>query len=67
MAITLKAARVNAGLTQKEAAEKIGVSVSTLAYFEQGKRFPNVPQILTIEKLYGVGFNDIIFLTNSTI
>ena len=27
--ITLKAARVNAGLTQKEAAEKIGISYQT--------------------------------------
>ncbi|HIY91316.1 MAG TPA: helix-turn-helix transcriptional regulator [Candidatus Companilactobacillus pullicola] len=33
--ITLKAARVNAGLTQKEAAEKIGISYQTLSEYEK--------------------------------
>ena len=33
--ITLKAARVNAGLTQKEAAKKIGISYQTLSDYEK--------------------------------
>nr|DAT97885.1 MAG TPA: Helix-turn-helix XRE-family like protein [Caudoviricetes sp.] len=33
--ITLKAARVNAGLTQKEAAKKIGISYQTLSEYEK--------------------------------
>ena len=33
--ITLKAARINAGLTQKEAAKKIGVDESTLIRWEK--------------------------------
>jgi len=36
--ITLKAARVNAGLTQTEAAEKIGVSATTIQNWESGKK-----------------------------
>lgn len=37
MAITLKAARVNKGLTQREAAKTLGISESTLFGYEKGK------------------------------
>lgn len=67
MAVTLKAARVNVGLTQVQASKALGISLNTLIGWEKGVRFPNVPQIKNIEKLYGVGFDDIIFLPNSTI
>ena len=63
MAITLKAARVNKNLTQKEAAALIGISVETLANYEKGLSFPNVPVIKRIESVYGVQYSDIIFLT----
>lgn len=62
MAITLKAARVNANLTQPEAAEKLGVSTDTLRNWEKGKTFPNVQQIKNIEDAYGVSYNDLVFL-----
>lgn len=62
MAITLKAARINCQLTQKEAAEKLGVSEKTLSNYENGISFPDVPVIQKIELLYNVGYNDIIFL-----
>ena len=62
MAITLKAARINCQLTQKEAAEKLGVSEKTLSNYENGVSFPDVPVIQKIELLYNVGYNDIIFL-----
>jgi transcriptional regulator with XRE-family HTH domain len=52
MAITLKAARVNAGLTQKEAAEKLGIALDTLRNYEAGETFPAVPTIQRIEVLY---------------
>lgn len=63
MAITLKAARVNKNLTQKEAAALIGISVETLVNYEKGLSFPNVPVIKRIESVYGVQYSDIIFLT----
>ena len=50
MAITLKAARVNKGLTQKEAAKLIGISEPSLVNYEAGKTFPNVPTIKKIEE-----------------
>ena len=61
MAITLKALRVNAGYDQKTAAQFIGVTPETLGKWEQGKTFPNVPQITKIESLYGVNYADINF------
>lgn len=62
MAITLRAARINSQLTQKEAAEKLGISEKTLSNYENGISFPDVPVIQRIELLYNVGYNDIIFL-----
>ena len=62
MALTLKGARVNAGLTQKEAGEKLGVTSVTLSNWEKGKTFPKVDQIFRLADLYGVSVNDFIFL-----
>lgn len=61
MGMTLKAARINKGLTQKEAAEKIGISVFTLGNYERGKSYPDVPVIKSIESVYDVSYQDIIF------
>lgn len=60
--ITLKAARVNANLTQAEAAKRIGVTRDTLSNWEKGKSFPNALKLKSVEKVYMVSYNDIIFL-----
>lgn len=62
MAITLKAARVNKGYNQAEAAKKIGVSKDVICNWENGRSFPNVLHLKRIEEVYGVSYNDIIFL-----
>ena len=62
MNMTLRAARVNKGLSQKEAAEQLGVSKDTIGNWEKGKTYPDVQQLKKIEKLYGVKYHDIIFL-----
>lgn len=62
MAITLKAARINKGLSQKEAAKKIGISVDTLSNYERGRSFPDVPTIHRMELVYGCLYSDLIFL-----
>lgn len=64
MGITLKAARINKGLTQKQAAKCIGVRVETLAKYEKGKTFPNVPILQKIEHVYEIEYKDLIFLPN---
>lgn len=62
MKITLKAARVNKGYTQKEAAEILGISRESLANYEKGNTFPNAEKLGRIETLYDISYDDIIFL-----
>lgn len=62
MKVTLKAARINVGLTQAEAAKTIGVSRETVVNWESGKSFPDVSKIPMIEQTYRVGYDDINFL-----
>ncbi len=65
--LTLKAARVNAGLTQVEAAKKIGISDATLLNYEKGRAFPDVRVLKRIEDVYGVEYKNIIFLPGEPI
>lgn len=62
MKITIKAARVNKNLSQKEAASLIGVSKDTIGAWDRGKSMPNAKYIPAIEKVYGVSYKDLIFL-----
>lgn len=59
--LSLAAARVNANLTQKEFAEKCGVSESTVIAWESGRRFPNLKMLRKIEDVLGVSLNYIRF------
>lgn len=62
MAISLKAARVNKNLNQEKAAMLIGVSKSTLSKWEKGYCFPSTKYIPKITAVYGVKYDDLIFL-----
>ena len=62
MKITIKAARVNKNLSQKEAAKLIGVSKDTVGSWDRGKSMPNSKYIPAIEKVYEVSYGDLIFL-----
>lgn len=59
--ITLSAARVNAGYSQKEAAKLLNISNKTLCNWEKGKTFPDQPMIEKICDLYGVTYDMINF------
>lgn len=59
--ITLKAARVNAGYTQKEAAKELGISNKTLWSWENGVSAPKATQADDICKLYGLDYNNLNF------
>ena len=65
--MTLEAARRNVKLTQKEAAERLGISNGTLCNWENGVSFPNVQQVEKICELYGLTYDDIIFLPNNSL
>ena len=60
--ITLKSIRELRGLKQEEAALKLGISKDTLSNYERGKSYPDIPTLRKIEDLYGVSYNQIIFL-----
>ena len=62
MKITLKAARINKGLTQHEAGEIIGVSRDTISKWERNECVPNIKYISAIERAYGVKYDNLIFL-----
>ncbi len=62
MQISLKAARVNAGLTQAEAGEIIGVGRDTIAKWEAGRSYPDVIAFQKLCEKYGVNMDDVIFL-----
>lgn len=62
MTITLKAARVNAGFTQKEAAKRLGISKTTLASYEMYRTIPCIDMAQKIADLYGLPVDGIIFL-----
>lgn len=63
--ITLKAARVNADLTQREAAKALGVDVSTLQNYETGKTVPDWEMVKKIETVYSFPADFIIFARQS--
>lgn len=62
MRVTLRAARVNAGLSQEFAGKLIGVSADVISNWERHITFPDVSQLPRIEKAYNVTYDDIIFL-----
>jgi DNA-binding XRE family transcriptional regulator len=62
--ITLKAARVNAGLTQEEIASKIHVNKATIINWEKGKTSPSAVQFEKICMLYNVKKDDIFIPLN---
>lgn len=59
--ITLKAARVNANLSQRAAADALGVNVSTIQNYETGKTVPDWDMVKLIEKVYHFPADFIIF------
>lgn len=67
MKITLRAARVNAGMSQKIAAERIGVNPATLGKWEAQKGSPSIEQAQRLCNLYRVPISDIIFLPTELI
>lgn len=65
--ISLAAARVNANLSQKKAAEKLGISNNTLSDWENYTRFPTADKITAICELYGIPYDNINFLPSDSL
>ena len=54
MQITLRAARVNAGLTQEQVHQSTGIARSTLKRWERGETSPKVTELADLCELYGI-------------
>ena len=50
--ISMAAARVNANMTQQEAAKKLGISKATLQNYEAGKTVPDWDMVHKIGSVY---------------
>lgn len=61
MIVSLKAARVNAGLTQKQAAQLLNISKGTLANYESYTTSPSIELAKKIAELYGMSVETIKF------
>ncbi len=60
MQISLRAARVNAKLRQKDVASKMNVDVSTIGKWEKGETVPRCDQFKMLCKIYNCSTDDII-------
>lgn len=54
MEFTIRQARLFSGLTQKQAAERLKISKSTLANYEAYKTMPSYERANEMAKLYGL-------------
>ena len=63
--ISLEAARVNAKMTQPQAAQAIGVSVTTILKWEKGATMPPVDKAIALAKLYSIPMDSINFCSKT--
>lgn len=61
MEVTMKAARINAGYTQKAAAKLLNISKNTLSNYENYKTIPDVKTSGAMARLYCISVDNIIF------
>lgn len=61
IAITLKAARVNAGLTQKKAAKLLEISQNKLIHWERDPQIVNLREQRKISRAYDIPIDNIFF------
>ncbi len=64
--MTLKALRANKNWTQAQAAKALGIGLETWRNYERYVTYPDVIMIKKIEKVFGVKYDDIIFLPSTT-
>ena len=59
MAISIKAARVNAGLTQTEVGNRVNKSKNTIVSYEAYESKPDIETALAMAALFGMSVDDI--------
>ena len=56
----LKNARIEAGITQEKAAEKIDVSRQTISNWENEKSYPDIISVIALSDLYSVSLDELL-------
>ena len=56
----LKNARIEAGLSQEKAAEKIDVSRQTISNWENEKSYPDIISVIALSDLYSVSLDELL-------
>ena len=56
----LKDARIQAGLTQEQVAEKLMVSRQTISNWENGKSLPDIVSIMSLSDLYQISIDELL-------
>lgn len=64
--VKLKELRKNAGFTQLQMAERIGVARTTYAEYEQGKIQPPIDKIQRICRTFGISTTELVEIENNT-
>lgn len=59
--------RAKLNMTQEEVASKLDISAATWSKWENCKSYPDVREIIKIEKLFDISYFDINFLTKNTV
>lgn len=65
--ISLAAARVNAGLTQDEAAKRMKISKNTLVNWEKGTSEPSISQGRKLSSIYNMPLDNIFLPSKSNL
>ena len=60
--ITIEAARVNAHMTQEQAASALGVTRQTVSEWESRRRYPPIKRVMQMSELYKIPFEMLTFL-----
>lgn len=58
----LRQLRQQSALTQKDVAQKLGVSTITVRQYEQGTREPNIDKLLHLATIFDVSLDDLMCL-----
>ena len=58
--ISIKAARVNAGMSQKQLAEKLGVTSATVSLWERGKVAMKPAYFYAVSQLTGISVDHLV-------
>lgn len=67
--LTLRALRVNLGLSLEEASTQIGISKDTLSRYERGESYPDVLTLKRMEDIYNINIltDKVKFLPNNDV